>query len=142
MTGIRLLHEIQMVFVNGLCRMLNAMNAATSRCAISAIMAHLLVCNSGSRFMFSHGFGTLLVGQLEATLEGWLTDVRIRTSKYKGDKIVRHDSTSDDYIKHRRGIFLPAARAPSNIHSTRPLTNNHTILAQVTLMRCNKVTRN
>ena len=50
--------------------------------------------------MFSHGFDTLLVGQLEATLEGWLTDVRIRKSKYKGGKIVWHDTTSDDYI-HR-----------------------------------------
>ena len=50
--------------------------------------------------MFSHGFSTLCVGQLEATFEGWLTDVRICTSKYKGDKIVWHESTSDDYI-HR-----------------------------------------
>ena len=58
------------------------------------------ICYLGSRFMFSHGFSTLCVGQLEATFEGWLTDVRICTSKYKGDKIVWHESTSDDYI-HR-----------------------------------------
>ena len=50
--------EVQQGFVEGLCRMLSAMNAATTRNAISSTMAHLLVCNGGSRFMFSHGFGT------------------------------------------------------------------------------------
>ena len=62
-------------FVEGLCRMSSAMNAATTRNVISATMAHLLVCHGGNRFMFSHGFGSLLIGKLEAALEGKNVDV-------------------------------------------------------------------
>jgi len=98
--GTRTNDEVQDGFVEGLCRTLSGMNAATSRNVISATLQHLLVSNGGSRFNFSHGFGNLLVGQLEATLEGWAIDVRVRTNIYKGDKKVWQDSASDDYI-HR-----------------------------------------
>ena len=92
--------KVQDGFVEGLCRTLSGMNAAISRNIISATLQHLLVSNGGSRFNFSHGFGNLLVGQLEATLEGWAIDVRVRTNIYKGEKRVWQDSASDDYI-HR-----------------------------------------
>lgn len=92
--------EVPDGFVEGLCRMLSAMNAATTRNVVSATMAHLLVCMGGSRFMFSHGFGNLLIGQLEAALEGQDIDVRVRVNKYKGETILWPDSSSDDYI-HR-----------------------------------------
>ena len=72
----------------GLCRTLSGMNAVPSRNVISATLQHLLVSNGGSQFNFSHSFGNLLVGQLEATLEGWAIDVRVRTNIYKGDKKV------------------------------------------------------
>ena len=98
--GTRSNDEVQDGFVEGLCRTLSGMNAATSRNVISATLQHLLVSNGGSRFNFSHGFGNLLVGQLEATLEGWAIDVRVRTNIYKGEKRVWQDSASDDYI-HR-----------------------------------------
>ena len=80
--------------------MLSGMNAATSRNVISATMQHLLVSNGGTRFKFSHGFGNLLVGQLEASLEGWPIDIRVRSNILNGDNMVWQDSASDDYI-HR-----------------------------------------
>ena len=43
-------------FVEGLCRMLGGMNAATSRYIVSSTMAHLLICQNGTRFQFSHAF--------------------------------------------------------------------------------------
>ena len=98
--GTRTEDEVQDGFVEGLCRMLSGMNAATSRNVISATMQHLLVSNGGSRFNFSHGFGNLLLGQLEATLEGRPIDIRLRANLHKGDKVVWPDSASDDYI-HR-----------------------------------------
>ena len=101
--GTRTNDEVQYGFVEGLCRTLSGMNAATSRNVISAPLQHLLVSNGGSRFNFLHGFGNLLVGQLEATLEGWAKDVRLQTNIYQGVKKVWQDSASDDYI-HRPDI--------------------------------------
>ena len=62
-------------------------------------MAHLIPCNGGSRFVFSHEFSDLLVGQMEASLEGQETNVRIRANKSK-DGIIKTwpDSLADDYI--------------------------------------------
>jgi len=67
-TGIRSQEEVQDGFVEGLCRMLSAVHAAYSRLVISATMQHRLVSTGGSRFQFSHGFGFLLIPQMEATL--------------------------------------------------------------------------
>ncbi len=64
-------------------------------------MAHLISCNSGSRFVFSHEFSDLLVGQMEATLDGQDINVRIRTNKVPGCELkFWPDSLADDYI-HR-----------------------------------------
>ena len=57
-------------FGEGLFRMLGGMHAATSRYVVSSTMAHLLICQNRTRFQFSHDFTDLLVGQIEATLEG------------------------------------------------------------------------
>ncbi len=92
--------DVQDGFVEGLCMMLGGMNAATSRDVISTTMSHLLACNGGSRFKMSHGYGVLLIGQLEATLEGKPVDVRLRSNLLKGEKVLWEDSTSEDYI-HR-----------------------------------------
>jgi hypothetical protein len=62
-------------------------NAATTRNVISATMAHFIPSNGGPRFVFSHNFSELLVGQMEATLEGQDVNVRIRTGKLTGREI-------------------------------------------------------
>jgi hypothetical protein len=77
------------------------LNAATTRNVISSTMAHLISRNNGSRFVFSHEFSDLLVGQMEATLEGQDIHERIRTSKVPGDELkCWSDSLADGYI-HR-----------------------------------------
>ncbi len=89
-------------FREGLCRVLSVLNAATTRNIISATtMAHLILSNGGSSFVFSHDFSDLLVGQMEATLEGQDINVCIRTNKlHNGQLIFWADSLADDYI-HR-----------------------------------------
>ncbi len=88
------------LFVEGLSRLLSGMNAATTRDVISAPMAHLLMCNKGTRFQFSHDFSHLLITQMEATLEGQPVNHRIRINELNKEKVAWADSSSDDYI-HR-----------------------------------------
>jgi hypothetical protein len=68
-------------FCKGWCRVLSGLNAATTRNIISATMAHLIPSNGGLHFVFSHDFSDLLVGQMEATLEGQDINLCIRTNK-------------------------------------------------------------
>lgn len=98
--GTRQPDEVQDGFVKGLCMMLAAMNAATSRFKVSTVMSHLMVCNGGTRFTFSHEFGNLLVSQLEATLDNKEIHVRLRTNMSGGKTVIWPDSSADDYI-HR-----------------------------------------
>jgi len=92
--------RIEPSFGEGLSRILSGMNAATTRNVISATMAHLIPCNNGSRFVFSHDFSDLLVGQMEATLDGEITNVRIRSNKLNNETITWPESLADDYL-HR-----------------------------------------
>ncbi len=88
-------------FGESLSRVLSGLNAATTRNVISSTMAHLISCNNGSQFAFLHKFSDLLVGQMEATLEGQDINVHIRTSKVPGGEVkCWPDSLADDYI-HR-----------------------------------------
>ena len=82
----------------GLSRVLSGLNAATTRNVISATMAHLIPCNDGSRFVYSHTFSDSLVGQMEATLEGQDINVCIRSNKLQNKIITWPDSLDDDYI--------------------------------------------
>ena len=82
-------------FAEGLSRVLSGLNAATTRNVISATTAHLIPCNNGTRFVYSHEFLDLLVTQMEATLEG---TVRIRSSKYDKKIITWPESLADDYL--------------------------------------------
>jgi len=68
--GERTTHDANDEFNKSLCILPSGLRAATSRHVVSATMAHLLVSFNGTRFIFSHDFGHLLVTQLEATLEG------------------------------------------------------------------------
>ncbi len=82
-----------------LSRVLSGLNAAMIRIIISATMAHLIPSSGGSCFVFSHDFSDLLVGQMEATLEGQDINVRIRTNKLPHGQIKSWlDSLADDYI--------------------------------------------
>jgi hypothetical protein len=88
-------------FGEGLSRVLLGLNAATTRNVISSTIAHLISCNNGSHLVFSHKFSNLLVGKMEARLEGQDINVRIRTSKVPGGELkCWPDSLADDYI-HR-----------------------------------------
>ncbi len=69
--------QIEPSFGEGLSRLLLGLNAATTRNVISATMAHLIPCNNGSRFVYTYNFSDLLVGQMEAALEGKITNVQI-----------------------------------------------------------------
>ncbi len=89
--------------VEGRCRMLSGMHAATSRYVVSSTMAHLLICQNGTRFKFSHDFSDLLVGQLEAALHGEEVDFRIRVNRHKKEKIAWKDSLKDDYFHRPNG---------------------------------------
>jgi hypothetical protein len=62
-------------------------------------MAHLIPSNGDSHFVFSHDFSDLLVGQMEATLEGQDVNERIWTSKLTNGQIKSWpDSLADNYI--------------------------------------------
>ena len=83
--------------------MLGGMHAATSSFVVSATMGHLLICQDGTRFKFFHNFSDLLVGQMEAALDGKAVDFRLRVNRCKKTKIAWKDSLSDDYIHRPSG---------------------------------------
>ncbi len=86
-------------FREGICIVLSGSNAATTQNVISATMAHVIPSNRGSRFVFSHNFSELLVGQMETTLEGQDVNVCIKTGKLTDGKIKSlPDSLADEYI--------------------------------------------
>jgi hypothetical protein len=86
-------------FHKGLNRVLSGLNAAMTRNVISATIAHLIPSNGESRIVFSHDFSDLIVGQIEATLEGQDINVRIRTNNLPDGQFESWlDSIADDYI--------------------------------------------
>ena len=82
-------------------KLLPGLSETITRNVIGATIAHLIPCNCRSRFVFSHEFSDLLVGQMEASLEGQEINVRIQEKKLH-DGIIKTwpDSLADDYI-HR-----------------------------------------
>jgi hypothetical protein len=93
-------------FGEGLTRVLSGLNVATTRNVISATMTHLIPCNGGSRFVFLHEFLNLLVGQMEATLEGQDINVRIQTNKVCNKIITWPDSIANDYRENRQSLHV------------------------------------
>jgi hypothetical protein len=91
---------MELSFGEGLSRVLSGLNAATTRNVISATMAHLIPCNNGLRFVYSHEFSDLLVGQMEATLEGKDINVCIGSNKLDNETITWPESLADKYL-HR-----------------------------------------
>ncbi len=93
--------RLEPCFQEGLSRVLSGLNAAMPRNVISATMAHLIPSNGGLHFVFSHDFSDLLVGQMEATLEGQDINVHIRMNKLPDGQFKSWlDSLADDYIHH------------------------------------------
>ena len=73
--GTRQPDDVQQGFTEGLCNVLVALNAATSRYKVSVVMLHRILSNGGTRINFSHGFADLLISQLDAVIEN--KDVRV-----------------------------------------------------------------
>ena len=96
--GTRKADKVQDGFVEGLCSMLAGMNAATSRYKVSTVMSHLMVCNGGTWFKFSHGFAYLLISQLEAIIDKKDVMIRVRTNLLNGKTVAWTDSSADDYL--------------------------------------------
>ena len=95
-------------FVEGLKRMLSALNAATSRYTVSAPMAANLVHQKGTRFVFSHDFQPLLLGQMEDKLEGRPSGegkFTLRTCQTKtGSSECWPDVSANDYIFRHKDL--------------------------------------
>jgi len=85
----------------GLSKVLSGLNAATRKNIISSTMAHLITCNNGSRFVFSHEFYDLLVRQMDATREVQDYNVHTRTSKVPSDALHSLYSSLADGFIHR-----------------------------------------
>ena len=84
--GTRSEEEVWDEFEEGLCRILSGINAAASRNGIDSDMQHLLLCNGGIYFQFSHSFGNLITRIMKATLEGWAADVHARSNISEGKR--------------------------------------------------------
>ncbi len=68
---------------------------------VSATMAHLLTCQHGSRFTFSHEFHDMLIGQMLNTLEGKDPGdfvLRRRNRGPNGEVLMWPDYSMNDYI--------------------------------------------
>ena len=90
-------------FREGLSRFLLGMSVHLSQDVVSSTMAHLLVCQKGSRFTFSHDFKDLLVGQMLNYLNGedpgyFVLKRRNRSDKEKENPILWPDYSINDYL--------------------------------------------
>jgi hypothetical protein len=100
-----MLDRVPTGFPEGISRLLSAITATTSRDVVSAPMAHLLICQEGKRFQYSHEFAPLLVNQIDDTLAGRNTDSILRRTRKRGRKadgggkqIMWLDCLSNDYL--------------------------------------------
>ena len=89
-------------FREGLSRFLLGMSVHLSQDVVSSTMAHLLICQKGSRFSFSHEFKDLLVGQMLNHLDGREPGnfVLKRRNRHEEDQepILWPDYSVNDYI--------------------------------------------
>jgi hypothetical protein len=95
------------------------LNAATTR----NVMAYLIPCNNGSQFLYSHDFSDLLVGKMEATLEGQDINVGIRSNKL-GKKVITWPESVVGrlYPIQYKGIFGASDKVRRNVcEEARPL---------------------
>lgn len=85
-------------FIAGLSLFLSAFYATTSRFICSSPLAHYIMMNGGSRFIFSHKFVEMPVVQMMDVLEGKGTRYRFRKTKSKkGEVKLYPDCCADNY---------------------------------------------
>jgi hypothetical protein len=85
-------------YVEGLGRVLTGVNAALNRNVVSSTMAHLLICQHGSRFVFSHKFQHLLLSQMKDVLEGKEINFILRKNRGENNETkLWPDSSANDY---------------------------------------------
>ena len=89
-------------FREGLSRFLLGMSVHLSQDVVSATLAHLLICQKGSRFTFSHDFKDLLVGQMLNHLDGkdpgYFVLNRRKRHEEDQEPILWPDYSVNDYI--------------------------------------------
>ena len=134
-------------FREGLSRFLLGMSVHLSQDVVSSTMAHLLVCQRGSRFTFSHDFKDLLVGQMLNHLNGEDPGYFVLKRKNRVDNedpILWPDYSINDYlfrprllnrmcfyqfgIQYEKGYFTFAQMKvldDSNLPSLDGMTNCH-----------------
>ena len=86
--------------VGDICNIVG-MSVHLSQDVVSATMAHLLLCENGSRFSFSHDFQDLLVGQMLNKLQGEAPGdflLRRRNRGENGEVVMWADYSVNDYL--------------------------------------------
>ena len=86
-------------FVEGLGRILSGISASLITDKVAAPMAHLMVCQGGKRFTFSHEFDNLLLSQVGDVLDEKEVSFYLRTNKGTDGTPERWpDSFANDYL--------------------------------------------
>ena len=88
-------------FIKGLSLFLSAFYAQTSRYICSSPLAHFIMMNGGSRFIFSHEFVELPVVQMVDLLEGKGTRYRWRKTKSKKGEVKMYPDCYADNYRYR-----------------------------------------
>ena len=93
--------DVDSYWLDGLSMLLSGINAASSKTVTRVPMAASFIMKGGDRFIFSHNFAELLLGQMEAMLSGDDVSFICRKCKDKNNKKTQWaDVSSNDYI-HR-----------------------------------------
>ena len=95
--------EERACYIEGLGRVMTGVNALLSRDIVSSTMAHLLICQGGERFTYSHEFSHILLQNMENILEekdGMNFRIRRNWNDDTKETVAWADSSDYDYI-HR-----------------------------------------
>jgi hypothetical protein len=90
----------QACHIEGLGRIMTGINSLLSSNVVSSTMAHLLICQEGERFTYSHQFAHLLLSQMEDLLDGKEIHFIFRRNwdKESNETIQWADSSANDYL--------------------------------------------
>ena len=86
-------------FLEGLCRVLSGIQATITKDVVSSTMSHLMVCQDGKRFTFSHDFDNILLTQISDVLEGKECSFSLRNNRNASGEFTQWpDSFANDYL--------------------------------------------
>ena len=90
--------------IEGLGRILTGTYAMCAQDTVSSTLAHILIMQDGERFVYSHGFTSLLTSQLEDCLEGkeMFCKLRVNKEEKKGKLQLWPDSSANDYLSRSK----------------------------------------